>query len=150
MLAGGDMSTYVVYRDGEEFEVGWFGATLDRIRLFWNTCKKTDWRHYFEGNGPGEVTWKKFTGFKELPNELAYCAQWCITVKGGIRNPFGNYYYRNITEYEIDQVAEKGFSYHVRAKVFEQERILDLYADPNCTCRIGFHRRCPHHLTRKD
>ena len=91
------MEASVIYHDGEEVEVGWFGLMLYRLRGFWRTCKQTDWKNYFQGNGPGEVTWKEFTGFRENPNDLGCSAQWCICVKGGIRMRDGNYYYRNIT-----------------------------------------------------
>jgi hypothetical protein len=144
------MGTHTLYRDGEEVEVGWFVATLDRLRRFWNTCKQTDWKHYFQGNGPGDVVWKHFTGFRELQNELYSVAQWCIRVKGGIRTPDGNYYYRNITAFGIMNADEATKSVIVKAKVDAQERILDLYAAPECTCRIGYHRRCPHHSTVRD
>lgn len=147
------METYLIYKDGEEAEVGWFGLMLYRLgglRGFWRTLKQTDWKHYFQGNGPGEIVWKHFTGFRELQNQIAYNAQWHITVKGGIRPSMGNSYYRSITEYEIDACVEKNWSGIVKARIAEAERAIDLYVKPDCTCRIGFHRRCPHHLKARD
>jgi hypothetical protein len=150
------MESYLIYnRDGEEVEVGWFGLMLyrlSRLRGFWDTVKKTDWKHYFKGNGQGEVVWKHFTGFRELHNQLAYNAQWYITVKGGIRPSMGDSYYRSITEYEyeIDVCVEKNWSEIVKARIAEAELAIDLYVKPDCTCRIGFHRRCPHHFNTRD
>jgi hypothetical protein len=144
------METYVIYRDGEEVEVGWFGWKLDQLRRVWNVCKQTDWRHYFQGNGPGEVTYKHFTGFREFQNQLAYNAQWIITVKGGFRRPEGNCYYRSITEYYLESGFEKGLPEYVKDKVRGAEMMIDRYALPDCTCRIGYHRRCPHHFNTRD
>ena len=143
------MEASVIYHDGEEVEVGWFGLILYRLRGFWRTCKQTDWKNYFQGNGPGEVTWKEFTGFRENPNDLGCSAQWCICVKGGIRMRDGNYYYRNITVSDLERCVDKDWSDKVKGKVAEQERILDLYAEPDCSCRLGFHCRCPYHKTTK-
>jgi hypothetical protein len=145
------METYLIYnKDGEEVEVGWIGLMLDRYRRFWKVCKQTDWRHYFKGNGPGEVVWKHFTGFRELQNQLAYNAQWRTTLVGGIRPPQGNDYYRSITESELDMCVEKNWSERVKIKIAEAEVAIDLYAKPDCTCRIGYHRRCPHHFNTRD
>jgi hypothetical protein len=145
------METYLIYnRDGEEVEVGWLGLMLDRFRGFWKVCKRTDWKNYFRGNGPGEVVYKHFTGFRELQNQLAYNAQWITTVKGGLRLPEGNCYYRSITEYDLDVCVQKKWPELVKIKMAEAERAIDLYAEPDCTCRIGFHRRCPHHFKTRD
>ena len=142
------MDASIIYQDDDE-EISWLRATIYRVRYFWRTCKQTDWKHYFQGNGPGEVTWKKFTGFRENPNALDCSAQWCICVKGGIRRGDGNYYYRKLTISDLERCVEKNWPENVRAKVNEQERILDLYAAKDCSCRLGFHRRCPHHKTTK-
>jgi hypothetical protein len=144
------MGTYVIYRDGEEVEVGWFSEMLDRLRRFWKTAKQTDWWHYFQGNGPGEVLWKHFTGFRELQNQLDCVAQWCLMVKGGIRNSSGNYYYRNMVAHGILNASEAYKSGIVASQVAHEERILDLYANPECSCRIGYHHKCPHHHTTEN
>jgi hypothetical protein len=141
------METYLIWRDGEEVEVGWFGLMRDRYRRFWKICKQTDWKHYFKGNGPGKVVWKHFTGFEESQNSVIVAAQWIVTVKGGLRNPLeGNMYYRTITVYDL----ENNWRELAKIKVAEAERAIDLYVESDCTCRIGFHRRCPHHFNTRD
>lgn len=139
------MKSYITYRDGEEIERGLLGMLLDRIHDFIRTCRESDWKHFFQGNGPGEVTWKKFTGFKEHQDSVGYSAQWLIGVKGGIRPREGNYYYLNITETEFSRIVDVNTLARVREKIAAQEKILDLYASPECTCRRGFHWKCRHH-----
>jgi hypothetical protein len=143
------MAGYVLYRDGEEFEVGWFREMLDRASRFWKDCKQTDWKNYFKTNGPGEVTWKKFTGWKEMPNDWACAAQWIIAVRGGFRGggSYGDTFYRNIT---AKRMAAPEATIRMKSKVADAEKVIDLYADPECSCRLGFHRRCKHHGTTKN
>lgn len=128
----------------------WLFRIFDRLREFYNTCKKTDWKNYFKGNGSGTITYKKFTGWKEMPNDLTVCSQWIIVVQGGIRSPQGNSYYRNLTESDLDRVVEKGWIYRVRERVDSAEKVIDLYAESDCTCRRGYHVLCPHHKNWKD
>ena len=143
------MEAQMIYRDGEEVEVGWFGVLLNRIQRFWAVCRQTDWKHYFKSNGPGEVTWEHFTGFRELQNSMDSCAQWCIQVKGGIRPECGNTYYVNITAYGMNP-NEAAASKEIQTKVLQTRERIMLYADPDCSCRVGFHSRCRRHLTTQN
>ena len=60
------MEASVIYHDGEEVEVGWFGLMLYRLRGFWRTCKQTDWKNYFQGNGPDVYKRQEWMYSKEL------------------------------------------------------------------------------------
>jgi hypothetical protein len=145
----GDMGTWTIYRDGEEFEVGWFAMIVDRLPGFIRTIRATDWRHYFQGNGPGEVAWEKFTGFKEAQNSLDSAAQFCIQVKGGIRPEMGNCYYQNIVARGMGSI-EAETDKRIQGLVSHSKDMIMRYVDPNCTCRMGFHKRCPLHGTREN
>ena len=143
------MEAQMIYRDGEEVEVGWFGSILDRFRRFVAVCKRTDWKNYFKGNGPGEVTWEHFTGFKEHQNSMDSSAQWCIKVEGGIRPKCGNTYYVNVTAYGMD-ATKADTCEEIQSKVLHARERIMLYTDPDCSCRVGFHRRCRRHLTTQN
>ncbi len=143
------MEMYSVWKDGEEVEVGWLEMMLDRLRDFLKNCKRTDWKHYFRGNGPGEVTWLKFSEWRESPNYANSCAQWLIRVEGGIRPKMGNTYYRNVTACGMTAVQAEA-SGQMKAMADHAKDILMLYAEPDCTCRLGYHRKCPHHFKTKD
>lgn len=140
------MTTRTIYRDGEEIEVGLVGVFVDNVRRFITIARRSDWIHYFSGNGPGTVAWKKFTGFRQSPSHPAeWVAQWLIQVKGGIRPEYGSHYYRNIRETEFSKAVDRDFSERVGLKVAQEEQMLELYADPDCSCRQGFHWKCRHH-----
>ena len=143
--------TYFLYNDeGGEVEVGWFRKWLDDLRRFWNVCKETDWRHYFQSNGRGEVVLKEFSGFRKFQNYQEVEGHWTICVKGGIRPPLGNSYYRSITCREIAECVDGNWSEWIKAKVAQAEERIDLYVAPDCTCRLGYHRFCPHHFRTKN
>jgi hypothetical protein len=145
---------YTLYRDGEEVEVSWLEKKFDDLRRFLSACRQTDWVHYFHGNGPWESVSKEFTGFRKLQSSRTAVGTWTICIKGGIRLSTGAFYYRNIAVSGegngSDLLSERTWSEFVRRKVSGAEKVLDLYQRLDCTCRVGFHRRCPHHYTTQN
>jgi hypothetical protein len=144
------MPAHTVYRDDEEVEVSWLVKKLDDLSHFWKVCKETSWLHYFRGNGPGEVFDKEFSGFRKLHDERSWLGQWTIGIKGGLREPMGNFYYRNVKVSYTDVpegslAVDLAWPDFVKWRVSQAEMDLDFYAQAGCTCRIGFHCRCPFH-----
>ena len=153
------MSAHFIYRDGDEVEVGWLEWKLDSLHRFvadfWQGCRETDWLHYFSENGHGDIVFKEFSGFRKCQDVVAVLGQWSICVKGGRRRYLGECYYRSVMLRDPESItcAVRGEAYwssYVTGRVARAETILDRYAFPNCTCRIGFHRRCPHHFKTRN
>lgn len=143
--------TYTMYRDGEEVEVGWLTWKMESLRQFWKACRETAWLHYFRGNGPGDVFNKEFRGFRKLHNDRSWLGQWTIGIRGGLREPMGNFYYKNVMVRHDDAPdgnlgVEHLWPEFVKWRVSAAEEHIDLYARSECTCRIGFHCRCPFHF----
>jgi len=106
---------------------------------FWQTLRHTDILHYFHKNGHGVIEGKKFRGWRELPNEVnAKVATWTARIVGGPRGDgfFATWCYSDGTERGPQEFMDK---------VELASRMLDLYADPNCRCRLGFHWKCSLH-----
>lgn len=131
------MQTYMLYRDGEEIEVGWLTKKLDEFHQFWNMCKVTDWVHYFQSNGPGHIVSKEFSGFRQMTNEPSIVGDWTILVKGGIRPLSGSYYYRRIVESEFDRCVVKNWSERVKNRMLQAETRLVLYAESGLQNRVS-------------
>lgn len=144
----------VFYRDGEEVEVGRLAWNIERLRELWMVCRQTKWLHYFRGNGPGEILYKEFVGFCKLSNQRFWLAQWTIGVKGGLREPTGNFYYKNVmvstegTDYRLG--IEDLWPDFVKWRVSAAEMHIDFYTYSECRCRVGFHSKCPFHYTTQN
>lgn len=153
------MSDHFIYRDGDEVEVSWLEWKLDNLRRsavdLWRGFRDTDWLHYFCENGHGDVTFKEFSGFRKCQNVVAVLGQWTICIKGGRRRYLGECYYRSVMLRDPESIicavhGEACWSDYVKNRVAMAEAVVDRYAYPNCTCRVGFHRRCPHHFRTRD
>jgi hypothetical protein len=153
------MSEHLIYRDDEEVEVGWLIWKMDRLRHFmtdfWRGFRETDWLHYFCENGPGDIVFKEFSGFRKCQDVVAVIGQWSICIKGGRRRYLGECYYRNVMLRDPDSIncavhGDIAWSDYVKRQVAMAEAVLDRYAFPNCTCRLGFHRRCPLHFKTRN
>ena len=117
------------------------------IGWLWYRLKATPWKIFFKKNGPGEVTWKKWTGFREMPNQMSLCAHWAIRVEGGNRPRAGCYYYQMVTVPSSDPSMYSMDKVRQQAKQAEAEGRVMTYADPECRCRDGFHWKCGLHRT---
>jgi len=153
------MSVNYVWRDDEEVEVGWLTWKVDNLRRLvadlWYGFRETDWPHYFSENGHGDIVFKEFSGFRKCQNVVAVLGQWSICVKGGRRRYLGECYYRSVMLQDPESITcavrdKTCWSSYVIGRVAMAEAILDRYAFSNCTCRVGFHRRCPHHFKTRN
>jgi hypothetical protein len=163
------MRSYFIYRDGDEVETNWASWKLDSFRRVWaafrQSFRETDWLHYFSGNGPGRLEFKEFSGFRKMQNHFGVVGECTICVVGGRRRPQGECYYRFITIFPLVEEPESeselydqsslflsrdAWPEYVRNRVAMAEDFLMMYLQEDCTCRVGFHRRCPHHFKTRD
>lgn len=106
---------------------------------FLQTLRHTNFIAFFSKNGHGVIEGKKFRGWREMPNEVnAKTAFWTARVVGGPRGDgfFATWCYSDGTERGPQELIDK---------VELASRMLDLYAGPNCRCRLGFHWKCSLH-----
>ena len=153
------MNKHFIYRGDEDVTVGWLEWKLDSLRHsvtdFWRVFRETDWLHYFCENGHADVVFKEFSGFHKCQNRVAVLGQWSICVKGGRRRYLGEFYYHNVMLTDPDSIScavhgEAAWSEYVKCRVATAETVLDRYTLPDCTCRVGWHRRCPHHFRTRN
>lgn len=102
----------------------------------------TNWRNFLRKNGPGEIIWKQWTGWKEQYDSLDLVGNWSGLIKGGVRGPEGiGMFYQAATLSRLVS-SDKRFR---EDKMHEVEARLDSYASADCRCRLGWHWKCKVH-----
>ena len=102
-------------------------------RLF----RRTDWKHFFDKNGVGEIVWLKERGWLEHPNCFSTSVFYVSgKIKGGFRGE-GFFTVRSV-DYEDNQDARNFLSEEAVSR-------LKSYALPDCRCRMGLHWKCGIH-----
>lgn len=112
------------------------------IIRFCYSLRATKWKIFFKPNGVRTWVDLRFTGFRELQDDLAVAAQWV-----GMTNT-GDHYYTSVTidcSGEWRFASERYKSNWMFAKQREAEARIQSYIDPLCHCRLGFHWKCPLH-----
>jgi hypothetical protein len=117
---------------------------MNIIPRFYYTLRATQYRKYFKTNGWRSWQSIHFTGFREAQSSLSVHAQWV-----GMTNT-GDHYY---TATKIDCSGEWKFASKqhrenwMRDKENMAKHAIDLFLDPRCRCRLGYHWECELHHT---
>ena len=107
-----------------------------RLPFFWHTLCYTDWKHFFEKNGVGEIVWRKASGWREQPDDLT-CA---FIVSGKIAGgPRGEGFYAAWVGDDTSDPVIRGVAEEEANTRFESFALLD------CRCRVGYHWKCRIH-----
>ncbi len=100
----------------------------------------TDWKHFFDKNGAGEIVWEKYRGWNEQQNSLAKVFSVFGKIKGG---PRGEGFY---AAWSTDDTDNHEIQKSSMKEAIERFRS---YALPDCRCRMGWHWKCGIHKNWK-
>ena len=102
----------------------------------WWLMRQTNWTHFLSKNGVGEVKWKKSSGWREQPNNMARF----FTIHGQIvGGPRGDGLYAAWIAEDTDNPKLMALGESTVNSHFET------YAHPDCRCRMGLHWKCGIH-----
>ena len=102
--------------------------------------RHTDWNHFFDKNGPGEIEWRRASGWQEQPNDLS-CAFFVHgRISGGARG---------MSTYAAWQADDTGDPVVRGIAEEEANKYFESFAHPDCRCRVGFHWKCGIHKSWK-
>lgn len=107
---------------------------LDSMRYYFRQMRGTDWRRFFQKNGPRQFDEVKFTGWRQSQNELMLHAQ----IIGHISSTRDHYYIAASAPWDRPKEVLDDRELDMRAS-------LDGYLHPDCRCRLGFHWKCSVH-----